>query len=560
MPFSGGMRATLGFSGTRLLVVFLVATLVLSLWLGVQALRASRSHRATAEEVLADYASIASWEYSRLVRENLDYLDRWVFDDIPRTLRRRPPEPEVMANDLRRVLRNHRCDCEGLRSGAWFFRVGLGEATVQTYPDTIQAQERQRLASEVTRRVPPDAETRSGILTFGEGIVLDPPSLAVYYLSRSQDRTMAFVYGFVAEAAAFGELFSNWHRRAVLLPEAVRGSLPSDSVVRISVRGPGEVPIFVSPATYPEAAAASDTLEEEFGSLVVGSAIRPDAASQLIIGGLPRSRIPLLLGLMLLTMGVGIAALLQIRREYHLARLRDDFISSVSHELRTPLTQIRVFAELLNDGKLASEDERTRSMAVIDREARRLSDLVENILHFSRLRRPLAAPPVREEIDVERATSDLVDAFVHQADAQGSAIHSSVAPNLAVLADRSGFHRILSNLLDNALKYGGTGQTVRIGAVQAGDQVRISVEDQGPGIPKGDRKRVWESYRRLDRDVAGEIQGSGIGLAVVAELCSGYGGRVWVEDGDGSGARFVVELPGAGSPSGTERGPVAQEA
>jgi signal transduction histidine kinase len=199
-------------------------------------------------------------------------------------------------------------------------------------------------------------------------------------------------------------------------------------------------------------------------------------------------------------------------------------------------------------------------MAVIDREARRLSDLVENILHFSRLRRPSAAPAVHEEIEVQNAVSDLVDAFFHQAEAQGSVIEASVGPGLTVLADRSGFHRIMSNLLDNALKYGGSGQTVRIGATQAEDRIRIWVEDEGPGIPRGERKRVWDSYNRLDRDIAGEIQGSGIGLAVVAELCAGYGGRAWVEDGKVAGARFVIELPGAASSPGAGSSSMVQEA
>lgn len=560
MPSTGRPSSNLRLSGSRLLVVFLVATLVLSFWLGVQALRASRSHRATAEAVLTDYSSIAVWEYSRLVRENLDYLDRWVFDDIPRTLRRRPPEPEVMENDLRRVLRNQRCDCDRLRSEAWFFRVELREGAILTHPETVGSPERSRLTTEVRRRVSPDSEERRGILTFERGVVLDSASLAVYSLSRTSDQATAFVYGFVAEARAFGELFSRWNREAVLLPEAVRGPYPSDSIVRVAVHGPGGVPIFASPTIYPATFSASDTLEAEFGSLVVESAIKPDAASQLIIGGLPRSRIPLLLGLMVLTLGLGAGALFQIRREHHLARLRDDFISGVSHELRTPLTQIRIFAELLNDGKLRSEEERARSTAVIDREARRLSDLVDNILHFSRLRRPSTASPVREEIDVENAVSDLIDAFRHQAEAQASVIESEVGSGLTVLADRSGFHRLLSNLLDNALKYGGSDQTVQIVARRVGDRVRISVQDEGPGVPKRDRKTIWDSYSRLDRDRTGEVQGSGIGLAVVAELSSGYGGSAWVENADGGGARFVVELPGATSPADVPLAPAGREA
>jgi signal transduction histidine kinase len=311
----------------------------------------------------------------------------------------------------------------------------------------------------------------------------------------------------------------------------------------LSVRASEGRWVFQSPVVFPERFTARDSLEDEYGSLLVEAAIRPDAASHLIIGGLPRSRLPLLLGLMLLTLGVGAAALVQTRREQQLARLRDDFISGVSHEFRTPLTQIRVFAELLHDGKLKTEAERTRSASVIDREARRLTHLVENILHFSRLSRASMPKPTLETVDLSETVEDIADSFTRQVSSRASILEAQVAPGSAVRADRVGLHRILANLLDNALKYGGEGQRIRLSVAPDGEMVRISVEDQGPGIPSGDRERIWEPYRRLERDVEGEVQGSGIGLAVVAELASSYGGRTWVEERIGGGSVFVVELP-----------------
>jgi signal transduction histidine kinase len=282
--------------------------------------------------------------------------------------------------------------------------------------------------------------------------------------------------------------------------------------------------------------------------MVVQAGIRQDASSHLIIGGLPRSRIPLLLGLMILTLGVGGAALLQLRRERQLARLRDDFISGVSHEFRTPLTQIRVFAELLDEEKLRTDEERKRSTRVINREARRLTHLVENILHFSTLRRVPSDLGELEEIPLESAMGELAEAFGPQAAAGQHTIEVSVQPGLHVSAVRGGLYRILANLLDNALKYGPPGQKVEVRGTREGSWVRISVDDEGPGIPAQDRDRIWNPYRRLDRDRAGEIQGSGIGLAVVAELSSAYGGRAWVEEGERGGARFVVELPASDAP------------
>ena len=87
------------------------------------------------------------------------------------------------------------------------------------------------------------------------------------------------------------------------------------------------------------------------------------------------------------------------------------------------------------------------------------------------------------------------------------------------------------------------GQTVRVAAVRDTGVARITIEDQGPGIPPGDRSRIWRPYQRLERDRNAPVGGSGLGLSVVAELTAASGGRAWVEDAPGGGARFVVELP-----------------
>ena len=109
--------------------------------------------------------------------------------------------------------------------------------------------------------------------------------------------------------------------------------------------------------------------------------------------------------------------------------------------------------------------------------------------------------------------------------------------------DRSAMRQVLLNLLDNAVKYGPPGAAVTVG-VEAGDgMARLWVEDQGPGVPAGERERIWERFARLDRDVESAIAGSGIGLAIVRELVSSQGGRCRVEDAVGGGARFVVEVP-----------------
>ncbi len=542
--------------GTRLLTAFLLLTLCLSLWLGYQALDAARSHRRTAEGVLRDFAAIAVWEYSRRIQENLAYFNRRVFDDVPRSLHRRPPGPEVMENDLRYALRGQECRCRGLRERSWFFRVDLRDSSTVTHPRSVSPSLKGTMAREVAvyRSIHP--EIRQGLIPVSGESPQDAHSLILYALTGEPDQEPHLAYGMVGRAEDMEELFAGWLSMAPVLPHSLVAGQPSDSLMEMEVLGPRGMRLFRTPTSYPGAFPAQDTLDSEFGSLTVRAGIRPDAAQTLVIGGLPRSRIPLLLSLMAITLGVGAAALIQIRREHRLARLRDDFISSVSHEFRTPLTQIRLFAELLDSDKLTTGEERKRSTGVINREARRLTHLVENTLQFSDFRRVHASPAGIGAVDINAVLSEVSDAFRPLAEARGTEVQIHSVEDLRVVGRRGGLHRILANLLDNALKYGPRGQVVRIRARATEDRVTISVQDQGPGIRPRDRRKIWDPYRRLEGDMAGLVQGSGIGLAVVAELSSLFGGRVWVEEGDPVGSRFVVELRRAREAPEPDRSPV----
>jgi signal transduction histidine kinase len=302
--------------------------------------------------------------------------------------------------------------------------------------------------------------------------------------------------------------------------------------------------IFESPAPPEQTFFAADTLSESLGSLVVTAAVRPEAAGSLVIGGLPSSRLPMSLALIALTLAVGAGGLLEMRRHEQLARLREGFVSSVSHELRTPLTQIRMLAELLSDEKLRTSSERTRAVHIIHREAQRLTQLVENILQFARIRAAGGAEELRD-VDLDAALREVVASFQPLAESAGATVKAEAPTGLAVQGQREGVRRILMNLLDNALKYGPPGQTVEVHAAAENGIVRLVVEDEGPGIPEADRQRIWEPYWRLPRDVDSVRPGSGVGLAVVRSLARQYGGEAWVEAAPRSGSRFVVELPRA---------------
>jgi signal transduction histidine kinase len=286
----------------------------------------------------------------------------------------------------------------------------------------------------------------------------------------------------------------------------------------------------------------ADTIEPNFGRLITRVGLNTDFAGMLVVGGLPRSRVPMLIALFVIAAGLLTVALLQLRRQQELARLRTEFVSGVSHELRTPLAQIRWFAELLHMGKLRSEEERARSAGIIDQEARRLTYLVENVLNFSRSENGtnrISPSPV----DFDHEIDEAIELFAPLARARKMTVASALDSSAVVSLDRDALRQILLNLLDNAVKYGPAGQTITVGSEIAGDRARIWVEDNGPGIPHDQRQRVWEPYVRLTREAESATGGSGIGLSVVRELVTMHGGRTRAESAPGGGARVVIELP-----------------
>jgi signal transduction histidine kinase len=515
----------------------------MSLGLGYHAIATARSHRDTVEDALRDYASMAAWEFSRVMRERLDWVLGRAFDDVPR--RSRPndlPSPSVIAREMERTLRSLRCECRDLRNPVAYFRFDLTDRTTISIPDTLPNTVMEAVVETLTVHLKERGNGRVGLVAAEVGGIPETAILVAYSVVYNRGGTARSVFGFIAKPTAFSELFARWYGLEPLLPPSIAGEEPNDSLLHVAIYAPGDEKVFESGVAYPLTYAARDSVGPEYGGLMVETAVRPDAASHLIIGGLPRSRLPIIFGLLLVTLGVGVAALFQIRREHQLARLRDDFVSGVSHELRTPLAQIRMFAELLDDGKLRTESERKRSMNVINREARRLTHLVENVLQYSRLRRAPGRIGV-ERTDVAATVGEVIDVFRPLAESLDVQIIREVDDAHVVLADRDIVKQMLLNLFDNALKYGPKGQTITIGAARTGHQIRLFVQDEGPGIPQSDRTRIWEPYRRLESNGNGAAAGTGIGLAVVERLASLHNGKAWVEEPPEGGARFVVELP-----------------
>jgi signal transduction histidine kinase len=373
---------------------------------------------------------------------------------------------------------------------------------------------------------------------------------AVTHGPRGQDK----VAGFEVDLPALTQWFGTALNRQPLVPPSLGHGKVTNAFVYVRIRDQGGVERYrlgQGPSTvWTVSKPFGDTYQGIFSGFTVEASISDQVSRQVVIGGVPNSRLPLFLGLFALNAGMIVTAILQLRREMALQRLRDEFVSSVSHELRTPLTQIRMFAETLLLDRVRSSEEQSRSLEIIDREARRLTQLVENILQFSRSERKVDSL-VKEHRELAPLIQEIVDDFDSASNGDQNRFECRLGYGLAASVDPDALRQIVINLLDNAVKYGHRQQRIIVGLEAREGMAILTVDDEGPGIPQAERSRVFEQFHRLERDRQSAVAGTGIGLSVVKDLAIRHGGRCWVTTGDRGGAKFMVELPlaaGEGEP------------
>jgi signal transduction histidine kinase len=390
---------------------------------------------------------------------------------------------------------------------------------------------------------------------------------------RNASGQMVGALGFVTPAPALVEaLFKYLWRYPALLPVAITHGLPSDSLLAASVSVPADPEIYRSAGWSPRLRSDTASLASFAGGLKVRIALRPDATARLQGAVVPGSRVPVWVGLLMLTGLLTGVIVRNLQREHELARLRLEFSAGVSHELRTPLTQILLYGETLALGRIRTEEERTSAAGVIVREAKRLMHLIDNTLAFSRAERPVVSLSPRR-VELAPLVAEVTDGFAPLAEARNVVIVTAVDENARAFVDPEAFRQILINLLDNAVKYGPPRQQVSVGvstghtvvtlrpAMLAPGQpvsrtaVRLTVDDEGPGVAGRARNDIWIPFVRGRNGETPTGTGCGLGLAVVRDLAERHNGRAWVEvPPSGRGARFVVELPAidSGTNSGTK--------
>ena len=251
-----------------------------------------------------------------------------------------------------------------------------------------------------------------------------------------------------------------------------------------------------------------------------------------------------LIGFIDLMLGAGLFLVYSnVRREAHLSRLKSDFVANVSHELKTPLALIRLFAETLELGRVPTEDKARQYYRVINKESQRLTQLINNILDFSRIeagRKEYRFAPT----NVGRIVNDVLEAYRFQIEQQGFEITVDVEPDLAeVEADSEALGQALLNLVNNAIKYSRETKSIALAVRGAGDRVAISVADRGIGVPKAEQRKIFEKFYRGEASLVHETKGSGLGLSLVEHIMEAHGGSVEIESTPGKGSTFTLVLP-----------------
>ncbi len=231
-----------------------------------------------------------------------------------------------------------------------------------------------------------------------------------------------------------------------------------------------------------------------------------------------------------------------ITREKELEELKDNFFAMISHELRTPLFSIQGFTEILQDEKNLDEATRAEFLATIRRQAVQLSEMVSNLLDFSRFERG-KIDLQKEPVEMERLVHQTVLKLQGYAHQQKVHLETDLPANLPViLGDHQRLEQVLTNLIGNAIKFSPQEGTVVIQVSAAPAEIQVKVHDDGPGIPEKELRRIFEPYYQVKQTGERGPAGTGLGLYISRKIIEEHGGKIWAESRPGEGSTFCFTL------------------
>jgi signal transduction histidine kinase/tetratricopeptide (TPR) repeat protein len=232
-----------------------------------------------------------------------------------------------------------------------------------------------------------------------------------------------------------------------------------------------------------------------------------------------------------------------VNNEMHLSKMKSYFMSTVSHEFKSPLTSIRQMAEMLVRGRVPTPERQQKYYTTILQQSERLSHLIDNILDFTKMEEGHKIFSF-EKADIVPVVKDIVELFQELTANSGFQINLVTPENLPdIVFDREAIEQVIYNLIDNACKYSCESKTVDVQLFLAGTNIIISVRDYGIGIKKEDQEKIFSRFYRAGEELAQNVKGSGIGLAIVKQIVEAHHGEITLESSPGKGSTFMVRLP-----------------
>ncbi|OPZ91875.1 MAG: Sensor histidine kinase YycG [Firmicutes bacterium ADurb.Bin419] len=237
-----------------------------------------------------------------------------------------------------------------------------------------------------------------------------------------------------------------------------------------------------------------------------------------------------------------IISIQDITKVRKLEHLRTEFVSNVTHELKTPITSIRGFVETLKSGAINKPDVSVRFLDIIDIEAERLHELINDILSLSEIETKLSDTDI-ETISLNPIIDGVFEIMQKIANGKNILLQNNIPEKIFINANRNRMKQLILNLVDNAVKYNVPNGSVIVDAHRAEGKVVISVKDTGIGIPAEHLPRIFERFYRVDKGRSRDMGGTGLGLSIVKHIINLYNGDIKVNSKVGTGTEFIIQLP-----------------
>jgi signal transduction histidine kinase len=533
------------WAGAAAWVALLVMGVGVLAW--VAAREADRAQR-TAERLMQDYASFVADRFADASAERYRRLVGLSGMDVQRD---RPSSLSVLRGHVH-AARGSVLPSPTQSEVRYFFLYDPASRRLDV-AGNISVEERRDLEARLSARR--TACGRNQVVPFGRlaAITNDARDVQWSGIAETDDRgALRRIYGLALDPHRAAESFlvplvAPERECECLIKSLLPGGLAAlpDALRSVSfvLRDASGATIFRSKTVYDNTSRVRRELPSDmpFAGWTVDVAVDPEAVRALLPYGGQNASWLLVALLGALVVGCGALAVNSVRRNAHLAELRQSFIANVSHELKAPLSRIRLLNELMIDAGRTDPERSARYRRVIDRECRRLGFLVDNVLDFARQEKA-ARRPDKTPVDLRALAEETLESFRAACAETPLSLSARLEAVPRVLGDPLALSQVLVNLLDNAVKYSQDNSPIDVSLSSRDSHVELAVADRGIGIPPAETGRIFEAFYRAD-SVQDRIPGSGLGLALVHRAVEDHGGTVRVESVVGQGSTFVVSFP-----------------